>query len=210
MRVSMDAVLASGKVLEGAICYTGDILDPNRAKYDLKYYVNMGKELKAAVRPGTLSFSVELRRLHRLHRGPLANILAAVEYIFNPSIYGVCRHLFSGKVIDKSTRIIGGYDIGEATLEDSDDPAQKLSLNIKNEFLLARVGDRVVASVPDLIVILDFETSTPINCERLRFGQRVGVFAVGCPEFYRSEAALRVTAPRSFGFDIDYVPLEAL
>lgn len=169
-----------------------------------------GKELKASVIPGTLSFSVELGRLLRRHRGPVANILAPLEEIFEPSIYGVCRHLFSGKVIDKSTRIIGGYDIGEATLEDFDDPTQRLSLNIKNEYLLARVGDRVVASVPDLIVILDFETSTPINCERLRFGQRVGVFAVGCPEFYRSEAALRVTAPRSFGFDIDYVPLEAL
>ena len=48
MRVSMDAVLASGKVLEGAICYTGDIHDPDRAKYDLKYYVKMGKELKEA------------------------------------------------------------------------------------------------------------------------------------------------------------------
>ncbi|MEO1026605.1 MAG: pyruvate carboxylase, partial [Pseudomonadota bacterium] len=48
MRVSMDAVLASGKVLEGAICYTGDIHDPNRAKYDLKYYVDMAKQLQKA------------------------------------------------------------------------------------------------------------------------------------------------------------------
>ncbi|MGR3547904.1 MAG: pyruvate carboxylase [Roseovarius sp.] len=48
MRVSMDAVLESGKVLEAAICYTGDILDPARSKYDLKYYLSMAKELKAA------------------------------------------------------------------------------------------------------------------------------------------------------------------
>ncbi|TCO69198.1 pyruvate carboxylase [Rhodovulum euryhalinum] len=48
MRVAMDAVLDSGKVLEGAICYTGDILDPDRAKYDLKYYVEMARALKAA------------------------------------------------------------------------------------------------------------------------------------------------------------------
>ncbi len=48
MRVAMDAVVESGKVCEGAICYTGDILNPARAKYDLKYYVAMGKELKAA------------------------------------------------------------------------------------------------------------------------------------------------------------------
>ncbi len=48
MRVAMDAVLDTGRVLEGTICYTGDILDPDRAKYDLKYYVAMGQELKAA------------------------------------------------------------------------------------------------------------------------------------------------------------------
>lgn len=47
MRVAMDAVHASGKICEGTICYTGDALDPARAKYDIKYYVNMAKELEA-------------------------------------------------------------------------------------------------------------------------------------------------------------------
>ena len=48
MRVAMDAVVESGKVCEGSICYTGDILNPERSKYDLKYYVDMGKQLKDA------------------------------------------------------------------------------------------------------------------------------------------------------------------
>ncbi len=48
MRVAMDAVIDAGKVCEGTICYTGDIFDPDRAKYDLQYYVSMGKSLKAA------------------------------------------------------------------------------------------------------------------------------------------------------------------
>ena len=48
MRVAMDAVVEAGKVCEGTICYTGDMLDPARAKYDLKYYVERAKELKAA------------------------------------------------------------------------------------------------------------------------------------------------------------------
>ena len=48
MRVAMDAVQASGKICEGTICYTGDILNPDRAKYDLNYYVAMGQDLKAA------------------------------------------------------------------------------------------------------------------------------------------------------------------
>ncbi|MEM6408474.1 MAG: pyruvate carboxylase, partial [Pseudomonadota bacterium] len=48
MRVAMDAVIESGKICEGTICYTGDLLNPERSKYDLKYYVDMGREMKAA------------------------------------------------------------------------------------------------------------------------------------------------------------------
>ena len=48
MRVSMDAVVAEGKLCEAAMCYTGDMLDPARAKYDLKYYVGLAKELEKA------------------------------------------------------------------------------------------------------------------------------------------------------------------
>ena len=48
MRVAMDAVLESGKILEGAICYTGEMLDPERSKYDLKYYLKMARELRDA------------------------------------------------------------------------------------------------------------------------------------------------------------------
>ncbi len=48
MRVAMDAVQEQNKICEGTICYTGDILNPDRAKYDLKYYVDMGNQLKAA------------------------------------------------------------------------------------------------------------------------------------------------------------------
>ena len=47
MRVSIDAVLESGKLCEAALCYTGDILDPARPKYDLGYYVGLAKELEA-------------------------------------------------------------------------------------------------------------------------------------------------------------------
>ncbi len=46
MEVAMDEVLNQGKVAEACICYTGDILDETRDKYNLKYYINMAKELE--------------------------------------------------------------------------------------------------------------------------------------------------------------------
>ena len=48
MRVAMDAVIESGKICEGTICYTGDIEDDSRSKYNLAYYVDMAKQLEAA------------------------------------------------------------------------------------------------------------------------------------------------------------------
>ncbi|MBR0755320.1 pyruvate carboxylase [Bradyrhizobium jicamae] len=48
IRVAIDAVAEAGKVAQGAICYTGDILDPDRAKYTLSYYVDIARQLEAA------------------------------------------------------------------------------------------------------------------------------------------------------------------
>jgi pyruvate carboxylase len=46
MRLAIESVRAHGMLCEPAICYTGDILDPRRSKYDLKYYVNLARELE--------------------------------------------------------------------------------------------------------------------------------------------------------------------
>ena len=48
MRVSIDAVRASGKLCEAAICYTGNLSDPHEKKYTLDYYLGIAHQLKAA------------------------------------------------------------------------------------------------------------------------------------------------------------------
>ena len=44
MKVSIEQALKTGKIVEPAICYTGDITDPNKTKYTLDYYINLAKE----------------------------------------------------------------------------------------------------------------------------------------------------------------------
>ena len=46
MGVAIDAVRESGAICEATVCYTGDLLNPGREKYDLKYYVDMAKSLE--------------------------------------------------------------------------------------------------------------------------------------------------------------------
>ncbi|MCL6636417.1 MAG: pyruvate carboxylase [Alicyclobacillus sp.] len=48
MLVAIDEVRAAGKIAEAAICYTGDVLNPERPKYNLRYYVDLARELERA------------------------------------------------------------------------------------------------------------------------------------------------------------------
>jgi pyruvate carboxylase len=45
MSIAIEEVIQRGKIAEASLCYTGDISDPERKKYDLDYYVKLGKEL---------------------------------------------------------------------------------------------------------------------------------------------------------------------
>ena len=46
MEVALDETLNQGKIAEACLCYTGDILDDTRTKYNLDYYIRMAKELE--------------------------------------------------------------------------------------------------------------------------------------------------------------------
>lgn len=46
MEIALDEVLNQGKIAEACLCYTGDILDESREKYNLDYYVRKAKELE--------------------------------------------------------------------------------------------------------------------------------------------------------------------
>jgi pyruvate carboxylase len=47
MKVAIEAVRAADRLCEAAICYTGNLSNPREAKYDLRYYLKIAKELKA-------------------------------------------------------------------------------------------------------------------------------------------------------------------
>lgn len=169
-----------------------------------------GAQLKASVVPKTISFSIALGRILREGRGNAEALFAPLSEAFRQSLYGDLFYLYTGKVSDTESTVIGGFDVGRTTLVPFEGDGDPLTIDIRNEYLVARRGDRVVATVPDLITVLDYETGTPINAERLRYGQRVVVYGIGAPAYYRQPHALDVVAPRCFGFDLDYRPIETL
>jgi DUF917 family protein len=119
--------------------------------------------------------------------------------------------LLQGKVADVERRTTGGFVRGSALIEGlGGDTRRSLRIEIQNENLVARDGERVVASVPDIITVLDDDSGSAITTERLRYGQRVSVVALRCDPIWRSERGLATAGPRAFGYDFDYVPVEEL
>ena len=119
--------------------------------------------------------------------------------------------LITGKVLDVERHTTSGFVRGSVVIEGLEDDAGRLiRLELQNENLVALERGRVLASVPDLITVLDSETADAIATEVLRYGQRVTVIAFACDPVWRTERGIGVAGPRAFGYDFDYVPVEEL
>lgn len=171
-------------------------------------HVMDGSTVKQVSVPYTISLSLRLGRCLRENHGNMKEFRQQLDTILQAARYGKPNVLFEGKVIDVDRQVTGGYDVGIVTLQAFGDGENNMTMDIQNEFLTARVETRVLATVPDLICMLDNDTVQPITQETLRYGQRVTVMGISAPEILRTEQALKVVGPRCFGIDLEYIPIE--
>ena len=159
-------------------------------------------QARGATVPGTVTLAGRIgRAIREAEADPVADVIVAV---------GAAR-LLGGKVADIERRIEAGFVRGLATIEGTrEDAGRRLEIDIQNEFLVARLDGVVRASAPDIIALLDEQTGEAIHTERLRYGQRLVAIAFPCPPIWRTPIGLETAGPRAFGFDLDYVPVEAL
>ena len=119
--------------------------------------------------------------------------------------------LVAGKVSNVERQTRSGFVRGSVVVEGTGaDAGRLIRLELQNENLAALERGRVLASVPDLISVLDTETADAIATERIRYGQRVTVIAFACDPVWRTERGIAAAGPRSFGYDFDYRPVEEL
>src|SRR6185312_14239008 len=115
--------------------------------------------------------------------------------------------LITGKVSDVERHTTSGFVRGSVVIEGlGEDTGRLIRLELQNENLVALERGQVLASVPDLISVLDVETADAIATERIKYGQRVVVIAFGCDPVWRTERGIALAGPRAFGYDFDYVP----
>jgi DUF917 family protein len=116
--------------------------------------------------------------------------------------------LFQGRIAEVARWTAEGFARGHLEIEGVAEYAQKtLQIEFQNEHLIAREHSAVIASVPDLISLVDSDTGRPISTEETRYGLRVSVLGLPCTPLLRTAQALAVVGPRAFGYDVDYHPL---
>lgn len=164
-----------------------------------------GKEVRGAAVPGTISLARDLGKLLMSIRGEAEQGLPQIIDFFEGTLYRGCKEVFAGKIVDFQRRTVGGFDVGSVSIDALD--GRSAEITIRNEYLAITSQGKALASVPDLITLIDEDSSQPINAERLSFGQRVRVLAIGSPSHFTTPQALRVVGPKAFGFDFGFEPI---
>ena len=117
--------------------------------------------------------------------------------------------LFKGKISDVLRETNGAFNLGRVVLDGIGEyKGRTAEISFQNENLSAVVDGEIMATVPDLICMVDTETFVPVTTEALKYGKRVLVTGLKCYKMWRTEAGLELVCPRYFGVDTDYIPIE--
>jgi DUF917 family protein len=161
-----------------------------------------GEFVRRVAVPGTVTQAIDLGYAvllaRRKKRNPVEAILKACDGVL----------LFEGKIVDVNRRLARGFAVGRATLHGlGADAGATLAIDLQNENLIAIRDGTPIATVPDLICMVDLESGQPITTEVLRYGLRVAVLGLPCHPLLSAPEALAVIGPRAFGYDLEYRPL---
>ncbi|MDB6045583.1 MAG: hypothetical protein JWM63_4134 [Gammaproteobacteria bacterium] len=174
------------------------------------FYPMSGAQAKATAVRNTVTQTQEIGRCIRTARDGSGDVFAQLLGYLN-SRPGRCAHLlFDGKIVDVTHETRDGWHWGRVTIVPLTASKDVFTVDIQNEFTVARFNGRTVTVMPDLISILDRESAEPITAERLAYGQRVKVIGSSADPLLRTPKALAVMGPRNFGLDEDFIPIEQL
>lgn len=161
-----------------------------------------GADLRKQSLDGTITRCLEVGRVFQNLPGHTADevdtMLAAIDGV----------RVASGSVVERLAQPEPHASRVSVTLEDEDHPDRLTRIDLKDEFHLVTRDGELLATVPDLIVVVDNDTWIPLTVEQVGVGQQVTVFALPAHPRWRTDRGVQLLGPRAFGYSTDYVPFE--
>ncbi len=116
--------------------------------------------------------------------------------------------LFKGIVQSMPWELEGGFNYGEIVLKGIDEyVCDEYKIWFKNENLISYRNGSIDITCPDLICAFD-DTGEPVTNPDAKIGSKMTVIVLPAPEIWKTKEGLDCFGPRSFGFDVDYVPFK--
>jgi DUF917 family protein len=124
------------------------------------------------------------------------------------AVLNLCKgvKIGSGIITDIDRAIEKGFLYGSVTIKNK---TEKMELAFKNEYLIAKRNEKIVATTPDILMLLEQQTGVPIESQKLQYGLKVHLVALPAPALWTTPAGLQLVGPRSFGYETDYQPISA-
>lgn len=158
-----------------------------------------GAKLKRTAAPGTLTLARDIGKAVREARKQLADPVESMLSVADVEL------LFRGKITSVERRMTKGFSRGEIEIQGmGSNLGETRSIEFQDEELIARRHNDIIATVSDLISIVDANSAEPITTEVPRYGLRVVVLRIPAPGLLRTELALHVVGPAAFGYDVEY------
>lgn len=159
-----------------------------------------GKIIRDAVIPNAISYAMQIGEILRTSKESGENAAENISKEMKGKI------LFVGEVEDVPWQCIGGFNIGEIHLNGKNAyQGETYKIWFKNENIISYRNGKVDVTVPDLICMVG-KDGNPITTPNFAKGTEMTILALPAPEIWTTKEGLACFGPKSFGFDMDYVP----
>lgn len=161
------------------------------------------KTLKNAIIKGAISYAFKLGKAFRKAKQKQKNVVQEIADIGNGFI------AFSGQIEDFSCKTDSGFTVGEILIQGTNDyTGNTYKIVFKNENMISWLNNKVHATIPDLICLVDTDTDEPVTNPNHRKGMNVAVIILPAPDDFISEKGLKIFGPEYLGYNFEYAPAQ--
>lgn len=163
-----------------------------------------GEKFRTSVIEGTISKAQAVGRAMRLANEDGVNPIETI------TLAGDGKILFKGTVSEASWEDVGGFIEGIINIK-SDNLKNEMSVWFRNENMTARIADKIVSIIPELIIILDYQTGKPLLNPSCKAGMEVAVLSFPAPTIWETDKGLSIFGPEYIGMEKkDYLNLKII
>jgi len=164
------------------------------------------EDIRHALIPGTITLAQTMGRAHRAAHAAGADVAEAIAQTGGGAV------MFRGQINACDWRTEDGFTLGSITIAGSGLHAgQTYRISLKNENMIGWLNEEVHATIPDLICLIDTDTSMPVTNPDYTKGMCVAVVILPAPAQFTTARGLAAFGPAYVGLDRPFTsPLKTL